>query len=220
MRQEAAPLNAVVKPTLRPEPTVAPCAKLHETVLGKWTEVGERCQLHGVTLGDYSYVCNDSDIMYASIGNFVSIASHVRINPSNHPWWRPTLHHFTYRPGKYDFQHTGPTDETVFSWRREDGVRIGHDVWIGHGAILLPGVQVGNGAIIGAGSVVTKDVPAWHVVVGNPGRVLRPRFTDPAIAEALEQLAWWHWPEEILRERWHLFCEDAPTFLQQVAQFM
>ncbi|MDY0259441.1 MAG: DapH/DapD/GlmU-related protein [Desulfovibrio sp.] len=196
-------------------PRVAQGAILTETTLGRWTDVGPRCLMHGVTMGDYSYVCNDADLMYANVGKFVSIASHVRINPSNHPWWRPTLHHFTYRPGRYGLAAANETDvdEDIFAWRRQYTVRIGHDVWIGHGAVLLPGVSVGNGAIVGAGSIVTKDVPAWHIVVGNPGAVLRPRFADPGVAERLERLAWWNWPEETLRRNWKLFQLPAEQFL-------
>lgn len=196
-------------------PRVAQDAVLTETTLGRWTDVGPRCLMHGVTLGDYSYVCNDADLMYANVGKFVSIASHVRINPSNHPWWRPTLHHFTYRPGRYGLAAADgqDVDEDIFAWRRQYTVRIGHDVWIGHGAVLLPGVSVGNGAIVGAGSIVTKDVPAWHIVVGNPGAVLRPRFADPGVAERLERQAWWNWPEETLRSNWKLFQLPAEQFL-------
>ena len=63
-----------------------------------------------------------------------------------------------------------------FAWRRSHAVTIGHDVWIGHGAIVLPGRNIGDGAVIAAGAVVTKDVPAYTIVAGNPARPIRPRF--------------------------------------------
>jgi acetyltransferase-like isoleucine patch superfamily enzyme len=72
----------------------------------------------------------------------------------------------------------------------EAPVRIGHGVWMGHGAVVLRGVQVGRGAIIGAGAVVTGDCPAYAVVAGNPGRVLRQRVADD-VAEAIEASRWW-----------------------------
>jgi virginiamycin A acetyltransferase len=70
---------------------------------------------------------------------------------------------------------------------------VGHDCWIGHGAMLLPGVRLGHGVIVGAGAVVARDVPDYHVVAGNPARVIRPRFTQDVVARLL-RLAWWDWP--------------------------
>lgn len=72
---------------------------------------------------------------------------------------------------------------------------IGNDVWIGEQVTFMPGVKVGNGAIIGAKSVVTKDVPAYGVVAGNPAKLVRMRFSDEEI-EKLERIAWWNWDEE------------------------
>ena len=69
---------------------------------------------------------------------------------------------------------------------------VGHDVWIGREAMILPGVTIGSGAIVGAGAVVASDVPPYAIVVGNPARVVRQRV-DAATAEALLRLAWWDW---------------------------
>lgn len=70
------------------------------------------------------------------------------------------------------------------------GVTIGSDVWIGDRAIILPGVTIGDGAIIGAGSVVTKSIPAFQVAAGNPARVLRPRFA-PHTEDQIKESRWW-----------------------------
>ena len=75
---------------------------------------------------------------------------------------------------------------------------IGSDVWIGDGATILSGVQVGHGAVIGARAVVTADVPPYHIVAGNPARLVRPRFTADQI-DALLSIAWWEWPLERIR---------------------
>lgn len=72
---------------------------------------------------------------------------------------------------------------------------IGHDVWIGYQATIMPGVKVGNGAIIAAKSVVTKDVPAYGIVGGNPAQLIRKRFDDVTI-QTLEEIAWWDWQIE------------------------
>ena len=116
------------------EPTVDPTARLHDTRLGAYCEVGARTILQEVTLDDYSYVVNDAQITYTTIGKFCSIAAMTRINPGNHPMQRATQAHFTYRASAY---FPGESDEAeFFEWRREHHVRIGHDVWIGHGAIV------------------------------------------------------------------------------------
>jgi len=162
--------------------------------LGCCVEVAARTQIVESVVGDYSYVMNDADVIYTRMGKFCSIASHVRINPGNHPLERAALHHFTYRSAQYGL---GDDDEVFFDWRRGYPVLLGHDVWIGHGAVVLPGVTIGTGAAIGAGSIVTRDVPAFAIVAGNPARIIRERFPR-RIQEGLLQLAWWNWPREAL----------------------
>ncbi len=84
------------------------------------------------------------------------------------------------------------------AWRRSLSVTIGHDVWIGHGAIILPGRSIGTGAVVAAGTIVTVDVPAYAVVVGNPGRIVKKRFPDD-VAARFQRLAWWDWSHDQLR---------------------
>jgi phosphonate metabolism protein (transferase hexapeptide repeat family) len=176
-------------------PDIHRTASVRDSTFGRFCEVGARTKVAECSFGDFSYVVNDSDIIYTDVGKFCSIAAHTRINPGNHPVERVAMNHFTYRSSAYGL---GEDDPAFFDWRRSFRCRLGHDVWIGHGVIVLPGVSMGNGAVAGAGAVVTKDVPAWHIVVGNPARVLRPRF-PPAITEALERIAWWDWPHDRLR---------------------
>ena len=183
--------------TLSLAPLIHPSASLQDSRLGAYTEVGARTILTEVTMDDYSYVVNDSQITYASIGKFCSIAAMTRINPGNHPMHRATQAHFTYRSSAY---FPGEADDAAFfAWRREHHVHISHDVWIGHGAVILPGRNVGTGAVIAAGAIVTKDVPAYTIVAGNPARIVRRRFDEPT-AERLAALAWWNWSHDTLRK--------------------
>ena len=177
-------------------PTIDPSASVRESKLGTYTEVGARTILLEVSMDDYSYVVNDSQITYTTIGKFCSIAAMTRINPGNHPMHRATQAHFTYRASAYFDDEKDDTD--FFNWRRAHHVQIGHDVWIGHGAIILPGRNIGTGAVVAAGAVVTKDVPAYTIVGGNPARVIKRRFPE-AIAGRLGDLAWWDWDHETLR---------------------
>ncbi|MGU3362505.1 DapH/DapD/GlmU-related protein [Methylobacterium sp. M6A4_1b] len=172
------------------EPAVHPTARLTDCRLGRYTEVGARTRLSETSLDDYSYIVEDGQANYTTIGKFCSIAAHVRINPGNHPMERASQSHFTYRASAY---WPGEADEAAFFARRRAlPVRIGHDVWIGHGAVVLPGRSIGTGAVVGAGTILTRDVAPYTIVVGNPGRVVRRRFPE-AIAERLQALAWWDW---------------------------
>src|ERR1700712_5395449 len=193
--------------------TIDPTAKLHETRLGAYCEVGARTILHEVSMDDYSYVVNDAQITYTTIGKFCSIAAMTRINPGNYLMHRSTLAHFTYRPGAY-FPGE-PDDAEFFAWRREHHVHIGHDVWIGHGAVILPGRSIGTGAVVAAGAIVTKDVPAYSIVGGNPARVIKRRFTE-SVASRLAELAWWNWNHETLRRALPDFRKlDIKSFLEK-----
>jgi phosphonate metabolism protein (transferase hexapeptide repeat family) len=120
----------------------------------------------------------------------------TRINPGNHPMQRASQSHFTYRSSMYFPGEAN--EESLFAWRRAHGVTIGHDVWVGHGAIILPGRGVGTGAVVAAGAIVTKDVPDYTIVAGNPARPVRQRFPD-AIAERMQRIAWWDWSHDQLR---------------------
>ena len=199
--------------TLSVAPSIDNSAKITACELGRYTEVGARTKLLETTLGDYSYVVNDSDIAYSRVGKFTSIAAHVRINPGDHPMHRASQSHFTYRASAY---FEGEDDDAAFfDWRRSRCVEIGHDVWIGHGVVVLSRRKIGTGAVIGAGSVVTKDVPPYAVVAGNPARLIRMRFTDE-VAAGLQSIAWWDWPHERLRAGLANFrCMEAVDFVQK-----
>jgi phosphonate metabolism protein (transferase hexapeptide repeat family) len=197
------------------QPLIHEEADVRQSLLGVYTEVGARTSFIESSLGDYSYVVNDGDVIYTTIGKFCSIASHVRINPGNHPMHRASQSHFTYRASQYfdDADDEG----SFFDWRRASPVTIGHDVWIGHGAIILPGRTIGTGAIVAAGAIVTKDVASYAIVAGNPARLIRPRFS-PEVAAGLHALAWWDWPHERLQAALEDFRTlDAEGFVAKYA---
>ena len=153
--------------------------------------------MRDVKLGEFSYIERHSEAIYTDIGKFCSIASNVRINALEHPMERLTTHKLTYRPNEYFFFHG--IDQAFRSRRQTKRVTIGNDVWIGHGAVIMPGISIGNGAVIGANAVVTKNVEAYAVHAGVPAKFLKWRFPQD-IRERLQALNWWDWPLEKLAE--------------------
>ncbi len=127
------------------------------------------------------------------IGKFSALATGVRflMSGANHPLDSFSGYPFDVFGGAWA---DGFDTASLLPLAKGDLV-VGHDVWIGHGATMLPGVKIGNGAVIAARAVVTRDVPAYAIVAGNPARMVRRRF-DAATVRALEDIAWWHWPVE------------------------
>lgn len=99
---------------------------------------------------------------------------------------------------------------------RKGQILIQNDVWIGHNCTIMNGVTIHNGAVVAAGSVVTKDVPPYAIVGGNPAKVIKYRFTAGQIDQIL-QIAWWDWTTEILEERKRDFLLDIDSFIQKYA---
>lgn len=179
------------------DPRIHPTAELKGCRLGRYVSIGERVILREVVVGDYSYFERHGEAVYTSIGKFCSIAANVRINALAHPIERVTTHKITYRPNEY-FKYAG-VDGAFRERRRASAVRIGNDVWIGHGAVVMPGVSIADGAVVGANAVVTRDVDAYAIVAGSPARTLRFRFPEDVRA-GLAELAWWDWPADRLAE--------------------
>lgn len=157
---------------------------------------------HRIDVGLYSYGCFDQWRMPGPliIGRYCSIAKTVRSAPINHP-----LEAITTHPALYE-RKFGVVDADI---HYDDPQVIEDDVWIGHHAIILPGCRrIGRGSVIGAGAIVTRDVPRYAVVAGNPARVIRERFPRDVQA-ALEQSRWWELDLAALRT----LVQDNPALV-------
>ncbi|MBT8276145.1 MAG: CatB-related O-acetyltransferase [Bacteroidia bacterium] len=98
-------------------------------------------------------------------------------------------------------------DGLMTKYKTNERTIIGNDVWIGKNVIILGGVTIGNGAIIAAGSVVTRDVPHYHIAAGVPAKSIRQRFSDKVVEELLE-LEWWNKSEDEIEKLRPLFEKD------------
>lgn len=144
-----------------------------------------------VTVGKYSGMNEHTYIARAEMGAFCAIGARTAINPFNHPVDWLSIHEFQYHPTSYDWVDEYKSMERLARTPAMfKTVKIGNDVWMGHNVNVLSGINVGDGAVIAAGSVVTKDVPAYAVVAGVPATIKRYRFSDEIIARLLRS-RWW-----------------------------
>lgn len=177
------------------DPLIHPDCEITNTHFGRYVEIGKGSRVLNSVFGDYSYCDRYADIANAKIGKFANIASFSRIGPTDHPMHLASLHHFLYRSSYY---FDGREDDSTFFKHRSSRIaHIGHDTWIGHGAIIRPEIYIGNGAIVAAGAVVTNDVNSYEIVAGVPAKKIKRRFSEN-ISDRLNSLAWWDWEHDIL----------------------
>ena len=140
------------------------------------------------------------------MGNFCSVAEGVQIflGGEHRVDWVTT----------FPFSVLWPQAQGIAGHPRTKGdVRIGNDVWIGTEAMIMSGVTIGDGAVIGARAVVSKDVPPYAIVAGNPAQVLRSRFNEATVARLLK-MQWWSWDDSRIAELLPLMLSgDIDTFL-------
>jgi len=145
------------------------------------------------------------------IGKFCQIAHGVKFitSSANH----------AYQDGStYPFDIFDPDllPEYATSIPSKGDLVIGHDVWIGMNALIMPGVTIGDGAIIGTGAIVTHDVPAYSIWAGNPARQVKYRF-DPDVIAQLLSCQWWHWPIELICQHYQAIKDHDLDQLMSVA---
>ncbi len=168
---------------------------LHNVKKGREVKIYSGCQIIDSVIGDFTYCSYDTKINNANIGKFCSIASRVTIGAAEHP-----IDWISTSPVFEDVKNSGTN--VKFATEKIPPVKttnIGHDVWIGEGAMIKQGVTIGNGAVIGAMAMVTKDVPPYAIVVGIPARVIRYRFDEKRI-KALQESEWWKFNDDKLKE--------------------
>lgn len=167
------------------------------------SKVESGTSFHNSTMDRHSFCGYDCTIVNADIGAFVSIASGVTIGGVAHP-----MHFVSMSPVFLSHKDSVKAKFARFDYLPDTRTVIGSDVWIGDRAFVKAGTRIGNGAVVGMGAVVTKDVPDYAVVGGNPARILKYRFDEPVRA-ALLASEWWTLDEERLAQLGPHFNDPA-----------
>lgn len=134
------------------------------------------------------------------IGSFCAIGQDVKIILSNHNFSYPSIQYSLYNSF---------FNEYPYELKTGNYISIGNDVWIGDNVVILPNVKVGDGVCIGAGSIVTKDIPDYAIVAGNPAKLIKYRFNEKQITY-LQKTKWWNWSDEEIIKNRHFFFQ-IPT---------
>ena len=141
-----------------------------------------------------------------SIGRFCSIGPDACVAGEHHPLDWVSTHPFLYHLNRKMIPQRKPLPESVRS--RNELVEIQNDVWIGERALILRPCVLGHGCVVAAGSVVTKDVPPYAIVAGNPARVIRYRIAEHLIPGMLS-IKWWNWDLDVIRSNHQEFYHPA-----------
>nr|WP_276561043.1 CatB-related O-acetyltransferase [Vibrio scophthalmi] len=159
---------------------------------GNGVNIGRGSKVVKTKFGKYSGCNLDCVITNADIGKYTNISWNVCIGPRSHIYTNFTTHDFIYKNNEF----LPVANEGCFNGYFN---KIGNDVWIGCNSIILPGVEIGNGAIVAAGSIVTKSVPPYAVVGGNPAEFIKWRFRKDVI-DKLEEIKWYELePDDVMK---------------------
>ncbi|WP_313504603.1 CatB-related O-acetyltransferase [Kaistella carnis] len=175
-------------------------SRVTNSVMFGFNRIDRNSLIYNSKLGYCSYIGSNSKVLHSEIGKYCSIAWNVTIGPANHDYKKFTSHDFLYNT----FYDILEKDEDPIYNRFEKKTIIGNDVWIGANSTILNGITVGDGAVIGANTIVTKNVPPYGIVVGNPGILIKFRFSSDIISQLLK-LKWWDLSKEVLKENFNIF---------------
>ncbi|MGW4356681.1 CatB-related O-acetyltransferase [Nocardia sp. NPDC004582] len=211
--------------TVIPDPSqLFPLPHAHRTIFLK-----PHVTSPNIEVGDYTYfddpvaatAFETENVLYAFgpekliIGKYCAIASNTRfiMAGANHPTAGVSTFPFTIFGGTWAEE----TMDIITSIPSRGDTVVGNDVWFGYNSLIMPGVRIGDGAIIATGAVVTADVPPYTIVGGNPGQVVKQRFSDAEVA-MLVRAAWWNWPPELITEHVRDIMGGTPADIERIAR--
>lgn len=171
------------------------CKPGHTRIFAESNVAINNCELHGtIYVGFGSYINSGAIRGTTEIGRYCSIGRDVKIGLGSHNLSSLSTSSFLEHLGNKE-----DAPDVCIQKSPERHLIIGNDVWIGDNTLIKKGIKIGDGAIIGAGSIVTKDVPNFAVIVGAPAKIIKYRFSNEII-DKLEHLQWWDISPEILNK--------------------
>lgn len=185
-------------------------ARVVKSTLRDYARIKDYAELTDSTLGEYSYMAQFSIINKSELGKFCSIGHGAYIGLWEHNMVVSTHSFYLYESSGGFVKGYKSYDKCAVS------TYIGNDVWVGANSVILKGRRIGDGAIIGAGAVVTKDVPSYAIVAGNPAKIIKYRFASEEI-DFLLQSQWWDYPRDILQK---MVDEDALYSIEALKNFI
>lgn len=184
-----------------------------KTTFEGYNRITGKSSIYNSHIGKYTYAVGAS-IGNATVGNFCSIAMGAIVGGLGaHPTSLLSTHPVFYSTRK----QCGISFSEKDYFKEENTTIIGNDVWVGANAIIMDGVLIGDGAIIASGAIVTKDVPPYAIVAGIPAVVKKYRCTADQI-QMLQDLAWWNWPQHVLKKYSYLFQGSIDVNLKELAK--
>lgn len=176
-------------------------SKVEKCTFGRYNTIYDNVLLNSCSLGDFTYIASGTQVSKTVLGKYCSIGPDCKIGLGKHPAKDFVSTHPIFFSTLKQAQITF-AEKNYFNEFAE--INIGNDVWIGANTIILDGVKISDGVIIAAGSVVTKDMPAYAIVGGIPAKIMRYRFEINEINKLLE-IEWWNADIENLKNNYKKF---------------
>lgn len=189
--------------------------KVYEYIFfGKFARLGYNSSYRNMSVGSFSYFSDKNQVENSRFGNYCSIADSVNCGVQTQDLSQTATSNLFVDSTSFDFDNLTPKSMHLPPAKMPTHkaiVRVGHDVWMGSKVKICGDVTIGTGTVIGAGSVITKDVPPYSIVVGN-NRIVRQRFSDEVISDLLES-EWWEYNLPQIKQDGHKIRYDSPEHM-------
>lgn len=211
----------IIRSTIGDVTSIGDFTTVRDSKVGHHCQIQRYCDLLRVQIGNNTIIERNAVLHDVTVGSFCELSWYVGMGGDNHNYKLPSIHHWYWQTFfGYERDENSIGKKNFFDKLNSEECTIGNDVWVGSGVTVNRKVHVGNGAVLASGCVVTKDVPDYAIVGGVPARIIKFRFDENTIMR-LQRIAWWNWPDDVLRDSRHIFevevCEDTLAKMESIA---